>query len=199
VSKLLPGTYEHLVTEELEQRIAEVSHDLVQRGPLEPVEAPELLARYAAMILKRAIQAVPGDGPERLAEQVAMVNQVITDLWTRAPHAVTANDMISDRHDLLWAIASRPPAPQGVAFPLRPRTGFATGALLANGRHQPRIGHEVQAELASADSVDLLCAFVKMQGVRLIENAVRDLIGRGGRLRVITTTYIGATDQRAVD
>ncbi|GAA2753526.1 DEAD/DEAH box helicase [Amnibacterium kyonggiense] len=53
--------------------------------------------------------------------------------------------------------------------------------------------------MRSADSVDLLCAFLKWHGVLLIEDAVKDLIARGGRLRVITTTYIGATDQKAVD
>lgn len=53
--------------------------------------------------------------------------------------------------------------------------------------------------MASADSVDLLCAFIKWHGLRLIEPAIRDLMTRGGHLRVITTTYMGATDQRALD
>ncbi|WBB56701.1 DUF3427 domain-containing protein [Verrucosispora sp. WMMD573] len=53
--------------------------------------------------------------------------------------------------------------------------------------------------MASADQVDLLCAFIKWHGLRIIEPAIRDLIDRGGRLRVITTTYLGATDQRALD
>src|SRR4051794_4051359 len=51
----------------------------------------------------------------------------------------------------------------------------------------------------SADEVDLLCAFIKWYGLRLVEEPIRDLIDRGGRLRVITTTYLGATDQRALD
>ncbi|MDI5943808.1 phospholipase D-like domain-containing protein, partial [Micromonospora sp. DH15] len=68
-----------------------------------------------------------------------------------------------------------------------------------NGRHQPRIGHEVTHEMASAERVDLLCAFIKWHGLRIVEPAIRELIGRGGTLRVITTTYLGATDQRALD
>lgn len=68
-----------------------------------------------------------------------------------------------------------------------------------NGRNQPRIGTEIQRELASADRVDLLCAFVKWHGLRVIEDHIDALIRRGGRLRVITTTYIGATEQRAID
>ncbi|PZF86859.1 DUF3427 domain-containing protein [Micromonospora deserti] len=61
------------------------------------------------------------------------------------------------------------------------------------------MGHEVTHEMASADQVDLLCAFIKWHGLRLVERPIRELIERGGRLRVITTTYLGATDQRALD
>ncbi|WBB70771.1 DUF3427 domain-containing protein [Micromonospora sp. WMMD812] len=53
--------------------------------------------------------------------------------------------------------------------------------------------------MASADQVDLLCAFIKWHGLRIVESAIRELIARGGRLRIITTTYLGATDQRALD
>jgi HKD family nuclease len=53
--------------------------------------------------------------------------------------------------------------------------------------------------MASADNVDLLCAFVKWQGLRLLEDQLNELQLRGVPLRVITTTYLGATDARALD
>ncbi len=73
------------------------------------------------------------------------------------------------------------------------------GALLVNGRDQPRVGHEIARELESADQVDLLCAFVKWQGLRVLETQIHRLLERGSPLRVITTTYMGATDRRAID
>ena len=54
-----------------------------------------------------------------------------------------------------------------VRFPPRPEVPLTASALLVNGRGQPRIGTEVQRELASADNVDLLCAFVCWAGVRV--------------------------------
>ncbi|WP_224362857.1 DUF3427 domain-containing protein [Hyalangium versicolor] len=68
-----------------------------------------------------------------------------------------------------------------------------------NGPTQPRIGTELRRELESADAVDLLCAFVKWQGFRVLEAELRVLRERGCRLRVLTTTYMGATDRRALD
>ena len=64
---------------------------------------------------------------------------------------------------------------------------------------EPTLAAELRAELASADHVDLLCAFVKWQGLRLLEDQLNELRRRGVPLRVITTTYLGATDARALD
>ncbi len=58
---------------------------------------------------------------------------------------------------------------------------------------------ERRAELATADSVDLICAFVIWTGVRHLRSPLEAVVRRGGRVRVITTTYMGATEKRAVD
>jgi superfamily II DNA or RNA helicase/HKD family nuclease len=142
---------------------------------------------------------VPGQGAEKLAAQVSLANRIADAIAAVLPRAIEDDDRVGASHDLLTAIARRPPAPATVTFPIRPETPLSSGALLTNGRGQPHIGSEVNREMASADAVDLLCAFIKWHGVRLIRDSVRDFIDRGGRLRIITTTYMGATDQRALD
>ena len=68
-----------------------------------------------------------------------------------------------------------------------------------NAEGQPNVGSELRAELASADSVDLLCAFVIWSGVRHLREALARVRERGGKIRVITTTYMGATEKKAID
>ncbi len=80
-----------------------------------------------------------------------------------------------------------------------PATPLASSDLLVNAEGQPNIGSELRSEIPSADSVDLICAFVIWSGVRHLRDALAELVQRGGRLRVITTTYMGATEKRAVD
>ena len=81
----------------------------------------------------------------------------------------------------------------------RPATPLSDAALLTNAHGEPSLGHEIRSELDSADQVDLLCAFVKWYGLRVIEPQLLDLKRRGAPLRVITTTYMGATERRALD
>ncbi|MBY8872326.1 DUF3427 domain-containing protein [Micromonospora sp. PLK6-60] len=192
------GIYEHLITEELAKQLQHVDRHLVQDGKLDPADAHDLLARHIAALARRALLAV-GGGENKLVRQIDLANRIAAHIAQAEPRAVTAEDQVADAQRLLHAIAARPTPPAAPVFPIRPSTPLSTGALLVNGRHQPRIGHEVGHEMASADAVDLLCAFIKWHGLRIIQPAIKDLIARGGRVRVITTTYLGATDQRALD
>lgn len=81
----------------------------------------------------------------------------------------------------------------------RPTTPPADSALLMNAPGEPALAHELQAELASADRVDLLIAFIRWAGIRLVQDPLRELIERGGRVRVLTTTYTGSTETRALE
>ena len=100
---------------------------------------------------------------------------------------------------VLHGIRSRSPLGDVVPLPPLPATPFSQSDLLVNAEGQPNIGSELRAELASADSVDLLCAFVIWSGVRHLRDALAASSRAAGSVRVITTTYMGATEKRAVD
>ncbi|MCW3839162.1 DUF3427 domain-containing protein [Micromonospora yasonensis] len=193
-----PGLYEHLITQRLDNELRHLDPSVVQQGILDPADAPYMLARHVAALVRRVLLSVP-EGKYRIARQIELTNQIAEALAEADPQAVDGEDRIADKQRILQAVAAQPRSPASPTFPQRPSTSISASALLVNGRHQPRIGHEITYEMASAESVDLLCAFIKWHGLRLIESAIRELTARGGRLRVITTTYMGATDQRALD
>ncbi|MBB5775072.1 DUF3427 domain-containing protein [Nonomuraea jabiensis] len=202
MSDLQPGVYQHLITRELDGLLRAVpDRDLVDRRSLDLADSHETLARHLAALTRRALRSVRGENDAvRLARQVEIVNRVADLIGDLVPEAASPEEMVEAAEELMGVARSRDRDAAGrVRFPARPVIPLTGSALLVNGRGQPEIGHELKRELASADRVDLLCAFVKWNGVRVLAEAIEEFLQRGGRLRVVTTTYIGATDRLALD
>ncbi|MEU1592383.1 DUF3427 domain-containing protein [Streptomyces sp. NPDC005708] len=185
------GLYEQLITLRLEQQLKELAsvgwHPISESVGAESV--PHVLARHISSTVQRVLQNLPSE------ERVYAANHILASVST-LEGAQEWIDMVADGPRQLFAL-TRQEAP-GV-FALRPATPLSDTALLTNAPEDPSLGFELRAELATADRVDLLCAFVKWHGLRIIEQSLRAARERGLRIRVITTTYIGATERRALD
>lgn len=179
---------------------------------LESADAPLRLARHVAALVERELRALPAaagaDG------QAAVANRIIRALTSPDPANIAAGsneeaaapavqgpDAVSIPASLLTAIAPEHVGPGAPPSPelSPPSIPLSTSDLLVNGSGQPNIGSELRHELRSADRVDLLCAFVIWSGVVRLRDSLRSVIDRGGSVRVITTTYMGATERRAVE
>ncbi|HEV3309036.1 MAG TPA: DUF3427 domain-containing protein, partial [Chloroflexota bacterium] len=182
------GLYDQLVTAGLDRQLMQMDADLVQRDRLDAGDAHEVLARHLGVLARRALLSVRGDDREALSRTVDLANRIAEAVVGLVPDVLDRNELVAASRDVLHGVADNRQLPGLVRFPPRPEVPLSSSALLVNGRDQPRIGSEIQRELASADRVDLLCAFVKWHGFRIIEEEIGALIRRGGRLRVIATT-----------
>lgn len=204
MTQLPSGLYEKVITGQLEEQLSSLAGVDIQRELIEAEDAPELLARYIGSLTRQALRAQrkSGEGVSLIAQQIETVNRVVSLLGDLAPEQVDKTDLISTSRELLLAIAGTAASegrPGGATvFPLRPNTPLSASALLVN-RGNERILHALRSELASADEVELICAFLKWSGVRLMRESLAELVNRGGKLRVVTTTYLGASDLRAID
>ncbi len=61
------------------------------------------------------------------------------------------------------------------------------------------MGSQILTEIESADSIDLVMAFIRKSGVRPLLPALRQHCAQGKRLRVLTTTYTGSTEEQAIE
>ncbi|MHA7306064.1 DUF3427 domain-containing protein [Arthrobacter sp. TMN-49] len=181
--QLAEGLYELLHTNDLAIRLQEVPDLEATSLKVDSESSPEALSRHVAAAVKHLLI---NTNPE---DRVGKVNQLLT--------VINPAQQISAGPTQLRSL-HRPDAFTG-RQPRRPRTSLSDSALLTNGKDDPNLAAEIRAEIESADSVDLLCAFIRWTGIRLLEPALEALKARGGKLRVITTTYMGATERRAVD
>jgi hypothetical protein len=51
-----------------------------------------------------------------------------------------------------------------------PLGALSASDLLVNARHEPGLAHALSHEIPSADAIDLLCAFIRWHGLRLLED-----------------------------
>jgi superfamily II DNA or RNA helicase/HKD family nuclease len=196
------GVHEALVTEAVDRSIAarELEGWWTDVANVDPVLLPDLLAQYVHDIARRSIASMRGDENAKLLAQVAVVNTLLGVLRESAPPGVVVElDDVADGPRVLRE--ARPPSPVPISRKptRRPLISLRESALLVNGHRDYQIGSEVVRELESADRVDLLSAFVRFAGLRLVRDQLAAFVDRGGDLRVITSVYTGSTEKKALD
>ncbi len=182
------GLHERLVTAELRRAIDLLEGegtDLAEVIEVDDSEQLEVLARHVYDVTLAALRRERDAG-----DRLALVNSLVASL--DAPSVALAPSSRLMRVDLRDSSAP-------TYGRVRPSTPLSDAALLTNAPGEPGLGAELRTEIDTSDEVDLLCAFVKWHGLRLLEPELSRLTERGVRLRVITTTYMGATERRALD
>lgn len=99
-----------------------------------------------------------------------------------------------------------PPARAAIASATSPRPDLplSVSTLLTGSRHSPSLVSQIEKELASTDRADWLVSFIKFSGIRPLRDALKQFTGqptdagKGPRLRIATTSYLGATDPEAL-
>ncbi|MEV6283375.1 DUF3427 domain-containing protein [Kribbella sp. NPDC051770] len=183
-----PGIYDALVTQGLLEALRQSDDVTSSTGKVDDADQPEVLSRHLREAVLRVLQSTRDE-----AKRLVIVNDLLSQL---AQHADALPEPPLER--LLSVGEAAGPGVQSVAL-TRPTTPLSDAALLTNAHGEPALGTELRAEIDSSNEVDLLCAFVKWHGLRVLEPELQRLRLRGAPLRVITTTYMGATDRRALD
>ena len=208
---LKDGVYDHLLDEALAALAEEASRTReVDVADLDPARTPSFAAAHLRPLVERVLASVKGeDAADKQNRRVAILNRLLATLTEAAaehcsdpPLGDGESHVPAARH--LRLVRARPAL--GAAAPvILPETPLAESALLVNASGEPSLGRELTRELASVDRVDLLCAFVKWSGLRFVLDDLAALVARARArgeatpLRVLTTTYIGASDIRAIE
>jgi superfamily II DNA or RNA helicase/HKD family nuclease len=196
---LKPGLHEALLTRRLEALLNELPEatllaDVVE---LRDAEASDRISGHLAGMLARAIERAP-EG-KRSAEAIRIATALIHRLESVTDgRGDLQGDEPVDPGQVLVALLQRLPdgRPQSIERPLTP---LQDTTVFTNAPGEPAVGHELRAEVPSADAIDVVMAFVRWSGVRPLTDALRRHCEAGKPLRVLTTTYTNSTEQKALD
>ncbi len=187
---LAPGLRDELITEAILDAANGLSEDRFDTEQLQPHEAIERLGKHL-LAVGRGLNAP--SSRESLDEAVRVFNDAI---------GVMGPDVTSDRLVLPARLLKGVRAETGLAkdsLPTAPMIPLSSSELLVNGANEPSLGKVLKQELRCCNDVDLLCAFVGYTGFEPLRHEFQALVERGGRVRVITSTYLGSTSARALD
>ena len=191
--ELKQGLYETLLTDRLVAVLSQLPGDsTVERQAPDPEFAVRgFVAQFSDLLGDVLAKAQTNDERVAICNHLIQILRQYGDLGKGAEFAAPVEQLLA----VLPSVAELVESPRHV----RPMTPLSLNRLMVNGTQEPRLQHEIARELESADTVDLLCAFVRFAGVSLLREPLRRLVERGRPLRVITTTYMGATERKAVD
>jgi len=176
------GAYDRLITHDLLRKLEGLQ---VLRSEVEEEEAADVLGQHLGRMAAQHLASLPH------GQRVDAANRLLALLDGPDPVLPGPESLLAAARQVapgVWRLLQQ-----------RPQVPLSRPALLTNSHGDPKLGAELRAELATADRVDLLCAFVKWYGVRVLESELRQRHERGVPLRVLTTTYLGATDRTALD
>jgi superfamily II DNA or RNA helicase len=93
-----------------------------------------------------------------------------------------------------------PIRPDGASLPLQPPVvPLLDTALMTNAPGEPRLGSQLLSEIPSADSIDLIMAFIRRSGIAPMRETLSRYLESGKPMRVLTTTYTGSTEPAALE
>ncbi len=190
------GLYDLLHTKELHLRLEKAG--LLDRTVWKNIEKEDLV-HYLAKPLTHEIaiyfsEIITGQHKEDLIltlEKAFQTPDVLQNILSSFfPHALESLQQIKPELPL-------------VASAIRPDTPLSSSALLTGSSRTPALRTQLIKELSSCDRADWLVSFIKYAGVLPLLPTLREFTqtpapGGGPRLRIATTSYMGATDIKAI-
>lgn len=201
VRKLQDGLYEKVISEEFSEKLIEALEEKriwVEREEVDAHEATRYLSAYLQEVVALCLRDIADEnGEDVLSDEVTFINGLIDRIKERIP-VVGEGHKVVPHEFLLKSLEHRANKIEQKEWE-RPVTSLTNSYLFTNSQKDSSIGSELKKEIMSADRIDFLVSFIKCSGLNLLLPFLREFTDKGGKLRVITTTYMGATDPKAIE
>jgi superfamily II DNA or RNA helicase len=197
------GIYEELVTKLIRDKIDQLDPEkfYIKETEIDKEEASEIITNRISQAIKYAMSLIKGE--HSIDQQISIANKIIQCLKDEIRTEDFEDDIIDAEGRILKAVFNKVDS-HFRDFDLHlkeitPYTRLSHSELFTGGNAGITLESELRKEILSSDQICLLVSFIKWKGVRILEKELKSFTDRGGKLRIITTTYIGATDFKAIE
>jgi len=200
---LVQGIYEQLINKLVSSKLNEIDKNqfYIQDYTLDKAEASQVLSRYLQDVMLIALNNIVGDNS--LEQKIILCNKIISYLCEEFSNIEFEENLIDNQAKILSAIFSKK------EFKYRdfdkhikeitPYTRLSQSELFTGSNAGVSLESEIKKEILSSNKISFLVSFIKWSGIRIFEKELTEFTDNGGQLKIITTSYMGATDLKAVE
>lgn len=200
------GIYESLITETLREKLNSLDKNrffIADQKKLDTEEAIHFLSLHFNKAFQNALKLIKIEKKALISKQIEITNKLIEFLSQQIESYDFSEDLIETQGHILQGVLDKLNSDyKDLELRLKeitPETRLVQSALFVGGNEGLSLDSELKKEILSADRVDLLVSFIKWKAIVILREALKTFTQKGGKLRVITTTYMGATDAKAID
>lgn len=196
------GLYEQLITQLVEQNLNRKTFHVGERL-LEAGEAATWLSRFLTRLIEVAIDSVPA-GDARVSDQIGLANTIIQWLSKHIRDDKLISENLLDSQGKILTALFEKTNPIAADLPkyvesIMPITGLTQSELFCGSNVGVSLETEIKREIQSSDKIYWLVSFIKWTGIRIFKKELESFTRSGKQLKIITTSYMGATDAKAVE
>lgn len=200
----ISGIYEQIITELFKCKLEKYDKDTFHIGLKEigREEAILYLSRYLYTLIQSVIsEAVCQDNG--VEQCIAFVNDVIKNLGKTFAIQDYDVNLIDASNSILTSIIDISkcdyPDLQKYIQRITPLTSLTKSSLFTGAKDTVNMISELKKEILSSDKVYIVVSFIRLTGLNMMLPELKEFVARGGELRVITTTYMQATEYKAIE
>ena len=195
------GLYEQIINKLFEMKLGDLNHQeyFIGKQAVTKDNVAKYLSRYLTGIFEEVFSQFSQDD-DSVNKAIKLANDIIKKLAQDL--YIDDTNLVSTKSEILTAVINKtkcefPDIAERISE-ITPLTSLVQSTLFTGSDRQVSMESELKREILSADDICLLVSFIRSTGINLIFNQLKEYTQTGRRLRIITTTYIGATDYYAV-
>lgn len=199
---MIEGIYEQLITKLVTSKLEGLNAEqfYIKESSIDKEEAAQILSKHLNSTIGYALSLIKGE--HAIENQIKIANKIIRILKDEIDNNLIEGDLVETEGRILKAVFEKTDAYfSDLELHLKeitPYTRLTHSELFTGGNVGLSLESELKKEILSSNRVDLLVSFIKWKGIIILERELREFTERGGQLRVITTTYMGASDYKAI-
>jgi superfamily II DNA or RNA helicase len=200
--KLLPGIYEQIINQLFKAKINSVDKGnfYIGQRSITKQDAVSLLSKYLHHLLEIAFDSIDDQDVDK---SVDFVNDVIRSIGRQFNIEDYNNDVIDAGKSILTSVVDKSkcdyPDIEEYLGEVMPLTSLSKSSLFFGGKSgEVSMQEELNREIRCADEICWVVSFIKVSGLNLLYKSLKEFTSEGKKLRIITTTYMSATEYSAI-